>query len=35
LFATIDALIDATQDFFERYNRKPSGVRSIIGAHPT
>ena len=35
LFATIDALLDATADFFERYNRRPDGVRSIIGAHST
>ncbi len=35
LFETIDTLLDATADFFERYNRKPGGVRSIIGAHPT
>jgi transposase len=35
LFASIDVLIDATRDFFNRYNCKPGGVRSIIGAHPT
>jgi transposase len=35
LFASIDALIEATHDFFNRHNRKPNGVRSIIGAHAT
>jgi transposase len=35
LFASIDALVDATHDFFERYNCRPDGGRSIIGAHPT
>jgi putative transposase len=35
LFESVDALIQATQDFFDRYNRKPEAVRSIIGAHPT
>ena len=32
LFASIDALVEATQAFFGRYNRTPGGVRSIIGA---
>jgi transposase len=35
LFESVDALIQATQDFFDRYNREPGAVRSIIGAHPT
>ncbi len=34
LFATMHALLDATREFFARYNRRPGGVRSIIGAHP-
>ena len=34
LFDSIDALIDATTEFFARYNRTPERVRSIIGAHP-
>ena len=35
LFESVDALIQATRDFFDRHNRKPGGVRSIIGAHAT
>jgi len=35
LFASIEALLDATRDFFNRYNRQPDTVRSIIGAHST
>lgn len=35
LFASMDALVEATQAFFDRYNCKPGGVRSIIGAHAT
>jgi transposase len=35
LFNSIGALIDATTEFFARYNRTPERVRSIIGAHPT
>jgi transposase len=34
LFATIDALLEATATFFARYNRTPERVRSIIGAIP-
>jgi transposase len=34
LFATVQALLDATRDFFARYNATPGGVRSLIGAHP-
>ncbi len=34
LFATIEALIEATKAFFDGYNKRPDGVRSIIGAHP-
>ena len=35
LFGSIDALLDATREFFERMNRAPGRARSIIGAHPT
>ena len=35
LFASVDALIEATHDFFRRYNSRPDGVRSIIGAQAT
>jgi transposase len=35
LFASIDALVEATHDFFNRYNRKQDGIRSMIGAHAT
>ncbi len=35
LFESIQALIAATQDFFERYNQKPEQVRSVIGALPS
>lgn len=35
LFASVEALLAATHDFFERYNKAPGGVRSIIGSHPT
>jgi hypothetical protein len=34
LFESVQAPLDATRDFFDRYNRKPGGVRSILGAHP-
>lgn len=34
LFANIQALLAATRDFFDRYNRQPGGVCSILGAHP-
>ena len=32
LFATLAALLQAAQDFFDRYNRCPAHVLSIIGA---
>jgi transposase len=32
LFATLTALLQAAQDFFDRYNRCPAHVLSIIGA---
>jgi len=32
LFATVQALLDAARDFFERHNRTPTTVLSIIGA---
>lgn len=35
LFASIEALLDATHDFFDRYNHTPGGVRSIVGANAT
>jgi transposase len=34
LFASVKELVNATLDFFERYNRRPASVLSIIGAHP-
>ena len=34
LFANVQALLTATRDFFEHYNRRPGGVCSILGAHP-
>jgi putative transposase len=33
LFATKQALLAAARDFFERYNRYPQKVLSIIGSH--
>lgn len=33
LFATLTALLQAAQDFFDRYNRCPAHVLSIIGAY--
>jgi putative transposase len=34
LFASIHVLLQATREFFDRYNQLPGGVRSILGAHP-
>jgi putative transposase len=34
LFESIDALLEATREFFDRMNRAPERIRSIIGAHP-
>lgn len=34
LFGSIDALLEATREFFERMNQTPGRTRSIIGAHP-
>jgi transposase len=34
LFESIDALLAATRQFFDRMNRTPQRTRSIIGAHP-
>lgn len=34
LFQTVQALLTATRDFFNRYNCTPDRVLSIIGAHP-
>lgn len=33
LFETLEALLQAAQDFFDRYNRCPHQVLSIIGTH--
>jgi transposase len=35
LFPTVKALIAATYAYFERYNRRPCDVLSIIGSDPT
>ena len=35
LFDTVPDLLTATNAFFERCNRRPDNVRTIIGAHPT
>jgi transposase len=35
LFATVKALIEASLDFFHRYNSQPQKVLSIIGAQPS
>jgi len=34
LFETVEALLRAAQDFFDRHNRVPQHVLSIIGSHP-
>ena len=34
LFASIDAVLEATREFFDRCNRAPQRTRAIIGAHP-
>jgi hypothetical protein len=34
LFPTVKALIAAAYAFFERYNRRPRDVLSIIGSDP-
>jgi transposase len=34
LFTSIAALVEASLDFFRRYNQTPERVLSIIGAHP-
>ena len=34
LFTSVKELVTAALDFFERYNRQPSTILSIIGAHP-
>ncbi len=33
LFETVKALLQATQDFFDRHNRTPERVLSIIGSN--
>jgi transposase len=35
LFETVKLLIEASYDFFHRYNQTPEKVLSIIGAHPS
>ena len=35
LFETVKVLIEASYDFFHRYNQTPEKVLSIIGAHPS
>jgi putative transposase len=35
LFETVKVLIEASYDFFRRYNRTPEKVLSIIGALPS
>jgi transposase len=35
LFESIDALLAATRDFFDRMNQAPGRTLSIIGAHPS
>ena len=34
LFESVTALIEATLDFFKRYNQTPEKVLSVIGAYP-
>lgn len=34
LFESVGALVEASLDFFRRYNAAPERVLSIIGAHP-
>lgn len=33
LFETLEALLQAAQEFFDRYNRRPQQMLSIIGSH--
>jgi putative transposase len=35
LFESVTALLAATRDFFDRHNRQPHAVLSIIGSHAT
>ncbi len=34
LFGTVQALLDATREFFDRHDRTPEKILSIIGAQP-
>jgi hypothetical protein len=34
LFERIDALLEATRDFFDRMNGAPKRTPSIVGVHP-
>ena len=34
LFANLEAVLTAARAFFDRYNQRLGGVRSILGAHP-
>jgi putative transposase len=35
LFDSVNAVLAATRDFFDRHNQQPNAVRSIIGSHAT
>jgi putative transposase len=35
IFETVKLLIEASYDFFKRYNENPQKVLSIIGAYPS
>ena len=34
LFTTVEGLLTAAREFFDRYNQTAGGVRSILGAYP-
>jgi hypothetical protein len=34
LFVSVKALIQAAQNFFDRYNKIPQQILSIVGVHP-
>ena len=34
LFKSVDALLEATRDFFDRMNQNPQRTLSVVGAHP-
>jgi len=33
LFSTVKALLEATREFFDRYNQEPYRILSVIGSH--